>query len=295
MVALDLAPRTRSERELLTLILNSRARASRSAPRRKTKRRCDRRSNRSQRYLFSAERRPAARRRRQRRNLLDFRRGPGVRRDCAPDRRGRGTRRAVRPDCDPGALSGTLPAAGGGRSAPRRHSGPLHARLAPARCRRAAVFSPCCIAPKSASPPSRFAEYLSLGQMPEDEEPRTPAAWERLLVDAAVIGGPDRWEMRLDGLREELHRRYREEEDEVERARLERRIVVARKSARLRTAGHRQARRASRTRDVGRVDCRTHRIWPNPPCASRTASRSCWKNSSPCPRSVRWASLKCCW
>ena len=72
---------------------------------------------------------------------------------------------------------------------------------------------------------SRFAEYLSLGQMPEDEEPRTPAAWERLLVDAAVIGGPDRWAARLDGLREEFHRRYREEEDEGERERLERRIV----------------------------------------------------------------------
>jgi ATP-dependent helicase/nuclease subunit B len=72
---------------------------------------------------------------------------------------------------------------------------------------------------------SRFAEYLSLGQMPDDEEPRTPAAWERLLVDAAVIGGPERWETRLNGLREELHRRYREEEDEGERARLERRIV----------------------------------------------------------------------
>jgi CRISPR/Cas system-associated exonuclease Cas4 (RecB family) len=72
---------------------------------------------------------------------------------------------------------------------------------------------------------SRFAEYLSLGQMPDDQEPRTPAAWERLLVDAAVIGGPERWETRLAGLREEFHRRYREEEDEDERARIERRIV----------------------------------------------------------------------
>ena len=44
-------------------------------------------------------------------------------------------------------------------------------------------------------------------------------------MDAAVIGGPDRWETRLDGLREEFHRRYREEEDEGERARLERRIA----------------------------------------------------------------------
>jgi CRISPR/Cas system-associated exonuclease Cas4 (RecB family) len=72
---------------------------------------------------------------------------------------------------------------------------------------------------------SRFAEYLSLGQMPDDEAPRTPAAWERLLVDAAVIGGPDRWEKRLGGLGEELHRRYREAEDEEERERLERRIA----------------------------------------------------------------------
>jgi ATP-dependent helicase/nuclease subunit B len=60
---------------------------------------------------------------------------------------------------------------------------------------------------------SRFAEYLSLGQMREDEEPHTPALWERLLVDAAVIGGPERWRTRLRGLREELHRRYREEPD----------------------------------------------------------------------------------
>jgi RecB family exonuclease len=74
-------------------------------------------------------------------------------------------------------------------------------------------------------PASRFAEYLSLGQMPGDEEAHTPAVWERLLVDAAVIGGPERWEARLEGLQEEFHRRYREEEDEEERASLERRIT----------------------------------------------------------------------
>ena len=61
---------------------------------------------------------------------------------------------------------------------------------------------------------SRFAEYLSLGQMPEEEGARHPAVWERLLVDAAVIGGPERWATRLGGLREELQRRYREEQDE---------------------------------------------------------------------------------
>jgi CRISPR/Cas system-associated exonuclease Cas4 (RecB family) len=72
---------------------------------------------------------------------------------------------------------------------------------------------------------SRFAEYLSLGQMPDEQEPRTPVAWERLLVDAAVIGGPDRWETRLGGLSEELQRRYRAAEDDEERSRIERRFA----------------------------------------------------------------------
>lgn len=36
---------------------------------------------------------------------------------------------------------------------------------------------------------------------------RTPAAWEKLLVDAAVIGGHDRWAKRLKGLEEEFRRK----------------------------------------------------------------------------------------
>ncbi|HKA00413.1 MAG TPA: PD-(D/E)XK nuclease family protein [Candidatus Solibacter sp.] len=72
---------------------------------------------------------------------------------------------------------------------------------------------------------SRFAEYLSLGQMPEGSEPRTPIGWERLLVDAAVIGGCNRWESRLKGLREELERRYRASQDDEERERIERRYA----------------------------------------------------------------------
>jgi len=89
---------------------------------------------------------------------------------------------------------------------------------------------------------SRFSEYLSLGQTPqldpagrppqvepefvppeddifqssppgalrppdsEDESVTiaTPIAWERLLVDAAVIGGPARWHRRLKGLEQEF-------------------------------------------------------------------------------------------
>ncbi|HEX5659223.1 MAG TPA: PD-(D/E)XK nuclease family protein, partial [Polyangiales bacterium] len=46
-----------------------------------------------------------------------------------------------------------------------------------------------------------FAEYLSLGEYPRGEgEIATPRRWERLLVDAAVIGGRERWTRRLQGL-----------------------------------------------------------------------------------------------
>ncbi len=116
---------------------------------------------------------------------------------------------------------------------------------------------------------SRFAEYLSLGQVPplddtgapvkqaplwvppddeilanfpapppgadipaanEDErEPVTlsvPIGWEKLLVDAAVIGGHDRWARRLRGLRAELQVQLRDldKEDESHRPHIERRL-----------------------------------------------------------------------
>ncbi|PYT22412.1 MAG: hypothetical protein DMG57_35530 [Acidobacteria bacterium] len=71
---------------------------------------------------------------------------------------------------------------------------------------------------------SRFAEYLSLGQIPEENGPVTPALWERLLVDAAVIGGRSRWDKRLAGLREEFHQHYAAEQDEEARLALAQRI-----------------------------------------------------------------------
>jgi CRISPR/Cas system-associated exonuclease Cas4 (RecB family) len=112
---------------------------------------------------------------------------------------------------------------------------------------------------------SRFAEYLSLGQVPpldpagapmvrppvwvpaDDEiltafqatpEPApapgseddshsldVPLGWERLLVDAAVIGGRDRWARRLRGLRAEFQAQLRnlERDDQVHRSSVERR------------------------------------------------------------------------
>lgn len=115
---------------------------------------------------------------------------------------------------------------------------------------------------------SRFAEYLSLGQLPPvdqngapikpipqwvppDDEilanfpsaPPAPAAtptpdpadettlafpigWEKLLVDAAVIGGHHRWARRLSGLRAELQAQLRDldKEDHSHRPHIERRI-----------------------------------------------------------------------
>ena len=125
---------------------------------------------------------------------------------------------------------------------------------------------------------SRFAEYLSLGQVPpvdtsgeppraqvpwvepsnelqmvfkslvETEEDvtasdgadavtetdessvvagtlRTPLHWEKLLVDAAVIGGKERWARRLSGLEAELRLKYEEiEEEDGKRQTLEKQI-----------------------------------------------------------------------
>jgi CRISPR/Cas system-associated exonuclease Cas4 (RecB family) len=115
---------------------------------------------------------------------------------------------------------------------------------------------------------SRFAEYLSLGQLPPvdqngapmkpvpqwvppDDEilanfPSAPPApdttpppdsadettlavpigWEKLLVDAAVIGGHHRWARRLRGLRAELQAQLRDldREDQSHRPHIERRI-----------------------------------------------------------------------
>ena len=55
---------------------------------------------------------------------------------------------------------------------------------------------------------------------------RVPSQWERLLVDAAVVGGAERWQKRLAGLGAEFRLQLREagDEDEGRRAYLERQI-----------------------------------------------------------------------
>jgi ATP-dependent helicase/nuclease subunit B len=117
---------------------------------------------------------------------------------------------------------------------------------------------------------SRFAEYLSLAQVPDPDatseaefvppsadlfssplaadlaiapavpetEPaalspvpvvegtvRAPWRWEKLLVEAAVIGSRDRWERRLNGLANDLRERRDETEEEHRRAAIDRQIV----------------------------------------------------------------------
>lgn len=85
---------------------------------------------------------------------------------------------------------------------------------------------------------TRFAEYVSLAQVPapapaddaaEDAPPFNPTKWEELLIDAAVIGGRDRWARRLEGHAAELRGRLdevrREDPDSARGAGLERSLA----------------------------------------------------------------------
>ncbi len=90
------------------------------------------------------------------------------------------------------------------------------------------------LAPEPAREPVQldlFAEPPPKVEEPENEPVlsgtlRAPWRWEKLLVDAAVIGGRDRWERRLSGLGRELDMRLLDIEDpagvEAERLRRER-------------------------------------------------------------------------
>lgn len=69
----------------------------------------------------------------------------------------------------------------------------------------------------------RFSEYVSIGEVPNEGEDaeRAPRRWERLLVDAAVVGGLDRWERRLDVIAAELEfKRAALEAEDAENPRL---------------------------------------------------------------------------
>ncbi len=91
------------------------------------------------------------------------------------------------------------------------------------------------MAPEGSNPRSesagRDAGRQDAADSAEDAAPagalRVPAQWERLLVDAAVVGGAGRWRKRLEGLDEEFRLQLREAADENEgrRGYLERQIA----------------------------------------------------------------------
>jgi ATP-dependent helicase/nuclease subunit B len=81
--------------------------------------------------------------------------------------------------------------------------------------------------PMLATKPVGESERYSENELPiassaeapvKDGQLRTPRRWERLLVEAAVIGGGDRWQRRIDGLTNELRRKLLEVngEDEIQ-------------------------------------------------------------------------------
>ena len=231
VVALDLGPRTRAERDLLTLLLNTarahldlRLGAGDGPPNALPKTALES----LQRYLFSGEAVPA----READGSVEIFSTSGEALECVEMARRIGAAVEGGVPFDQIAIAVRSPE----RYQPLVVEGLRRAGI-PVYCARGArrpdvagrSFLALLHCAEERLSASRFAEYLSLGQMPlgqmPEDEPRTPAAWERLMVDASVIGGPDRWETRLDGLGEELHRRYREEEDEGERARLERRMA----------------------------------------------------------------------
>jgi ATP-dependent helicase/nuclease subunit B len=84
------------------------------------------------------------------------------------------------------------------------------------------------LAPENASDPAASAATNAAAPAPDapvrDGQLRAPRRWERLLVEAAVIGGRDRWRRRIDGLTNELRRNLAEigGEDEMQAAALER-------------------------------------------------------------------------
>jgi ATP-dependent helicase/nuclease subunit B len=69
-------------------------------------------------------------------------------------------------------------------------------------------------APENANNTPTASEKEAIAPSPnapvQDGQLRAPRRWERLLVEAAVIGGRDRWRRRIDGLSNELRRKLAE-------------------------------------------------------------------------------------
>ena len=179
-------------------------------------------------------------------------------------------------------------------------------------------------------PASRFAEYLSLGQVPAEEnrapdwvpaddqllpaeppeaipdrrEKPAPSAWEKLLVDAAVIGGRDRWARRLRGLEREFELRLEaleREDDDPSRRHLERQLDQLRQFEQFalplietldalpcsgaveglaRIPGRAGAPRAQESRTRAQRSRRIRADGRSGPADARRSGRSAWANAS---------------
>ena len=113
----------------------------------------------------------------------------------------------------------------------------------------------------------RFAEYLSLGQFARAEESEeddarpvpAPVYWERLLVDAAVVGGAARWQRRLAGLARSARAHADAVEDESEREAFGRQVEQVEALAEFSLPIIERLDRAPPQRVVGRVAGRAAR------------------------------------
>ena len=201
--------------------------------------------------------------------------------------------RPVRRDRDPAALAGAPSAAGRGSAAPRGHSGALHARARAARRRRPQLSRAAALRRRRARAHRASPSISRSARCARTRSRARRRVWERLLVDAAVIGGPERWETRLRGLREELHRRYRGGAATARARAPDRCARESARSSRCRSSSRLAALPGAR--HVGRVDRRPARTGRVHAARAGARRRSCWRNSSRWPTSVRSGSARCCW
>ena len=208
-----------------------------------------------------------------------------MRRDRPADRRRGGS---VRRHRHPVALHGAPSAAHCRSIAARGNPGALHTGVDQPDVAGRSFLALLYCADEGLSA-SRFAEYLGLGQMHEDEEPRTPALWERLLVDAAVIGGPS--------VADAPPRPSRGDAPPLSRgagpiARAQNRR--ARESGRAGAAHYRQARGPARPALFGASGSPRSSTSRSSRCGTPIACSISSKNSNPWPTSARSVSARCC-
>ena len=134
-------------------------------------------------------------------------------------------------------------------------------------------------------------------ELPALEQPvvagtlRAPRLWERLIVDAAVIGSLDRWERRLEGLRHQFELALADVEDagDAEALRLRRDHRGSGWTDRLRDTIARRPRCVSSTRVVGRWLDRLGDPWPRALSAPGACPRRCSRSSRRWRPLARWS------